>query len=1489
MTICLDPEGLGPISPLYYSFTPCFADSVFPIVTGLALLALAPLDLKALGQARLIYVVPNIWFYLKLGLAVLVFLTQFAFLLAQYDLSGTWDDLRVYATVIYCISIPAAAYVQYFEFNRTRVASSYVLFYWFISALSEFIRFFGMVQRGVWLDHFYLFTNFTISMVATFILFLVSAFTPMPTALYQSLHREIENPPPAESANIFSRLTYTYLTPLMKLAYSDDLTEAELPDLPKIIRTDRVRMSFDQQWEAQKKEHGENASLFTALFSCFGSIYLKGIALRILGDSLAFVQPNLLKRLLLFVNTYRTDNPVPLSGGVVIAIGMFVCSLAQTMLSQLYFERAFTASTSIKASLISSIYRKAMILSNDGRQSKSTGDIVNLMSVDVQRVQEILESGQSLWVGPFQIVLCLYNLHALMGNSMWIGVLLTVLTVLGNGYIARLQRALQKVQMKVKDKRARLTGEMLVSIKSIKLYAWEQSFIDKLNEIRNNQELRNVRQKGIYSATSNFLGSCSPFFVSCATFATFVWTSNKPLSTDIVFPALTLFNLLSIPLTMFPQAATALVESLVSLKRLSTFLLTEELQPDAVRKLDPLYGLGDISVSAEKGTFLWNRLGNGDAALRNISFQARVGELSCIVGRVGSGKSAMLQAILGDLYRVSGSVTVHGYVAYCAQVPFIMNASVKDNILFGKRFHADFYEQTIRACALVEDFRVLPDQDETLVGEKGINLSGGQKARLALARAVYARADVYVFDDPLSAVDQHVGRHIIDNVLGPRGLLASKTRIMTTNAIAVLSEANNITMLREGEVVESGLYTDVMNAENSEIKQLIEEFGASQQSHVEDYDLNEEEAAEKPDPLTASSEEEEEDVIEEFYENGAPLAFGLPLRRASTASFQKPSLMDAVPTRRLRMDKEHSEKGRVKLSVYKEYLKTANVKAVSAFLILIVGSNALSVGGNIWLKKWSDENTRLGSNPDIGKYLGIYLIFGVSAAIFTLCCTLTLWIFCTIRAARVLHDRMLMHVLRSPMSFFDTTPMGRVINRFTADVSRVDEVLARVFSNFFSRLLKVLFSLLVITTANPSFILFITPITVLYLYYQRYYVRISRELKRLESVSRSPIYAHFQESLNGISTIRAYEQIKRFDRTNEYHIDTNNKAYFPSMLARRWLAIRLEALGSLIIFLAALLSVFSVVYGNFTSGVVGLTMSYALQITQAMSSIVRITVEVEISTVSVERILEYCELPMEAPAIIENNRPGSKWPMEGAVEFREYSSRYRPGLDLVLKGINLKIRPQEKVGIVGRTGAGKSSLTLGLFRMVEPAGGYVIIDGVNTSKIGLQDLRERLAIIPQDSQAFEGTVRDNIDPGGKHTDSEIWAALELSHLKAHIEGMEGRLYAMVSEGGSNLSVGQRQLMSLARALLTPSKILVLDEATAAVDVETDHIIQQTIRAEFKDRTILTIAHRLNTIIDSDRIVVLANGRVAEFDTPQALLEDKHSLFYALCKQGGLVE
>ncbi|ODH51654.1 hypothetical protein GX48_02119 [Paracoccidioides brasiliensis] len=1496
--LCGDIEGWGPISRTRFDLTPCFLDVWVSLVAvwGLVLGAGA---IWFLFTKRTPQPVQKNWhYYAKLSVIwALILVTALQATLQVETLPKIWfGDVRFWTTILILSSLGVIYTVQYYEHWRSRQPNGVVLFYWLFLTIVYAVKLRSLVSRQLYRTQLPYFVTFVVGLALSITEFALEYLFKKKKSAYDVLGDEDECP--YEYADIFSVLTFSWMTPLMKVGYKSFLTQDDLWNLRRRDTTHVTGDELEKAWARELKK--KKPSLWRALFRAFSAPYFRGAVIKCGSDILAFVQPQLLRLLITFIDSYQTESPQPAARGVALALAMFVVSVSQTACLHQYFQRAFETGMRVKSSLTSMIYTKSLRLSNEGRASKTTGDIVNHMAVDQQRLSDLCQFGMQLWSAPFQITLCMISLYQLVGLSMLAGIAAMVLMVPLNGLIAKVMKNLQIKQMKNKDQRTRLMTEILNNMKSIKLYAWNTAFMNKLNHVRNDLELNTLRKIGATQSIANFTWSSTPFLVSCSTFAVFVLTNDKPLTTEIVFPALTLFNLLTFPLSILPMVITSIIEASVAVNRLTTYFASEELQKDAVSFEDSVTHPGDEAVRVRDATFTWNKHQSGNA-LENIDFSARKGELSCIVGRVGAGKSSFLQSLLGDLWKLHGEVVVRGRTAYVAQQAWVMNASIRENIVFGHRWDPRFYELTVEACALLDDFKTLPDGDQTEVGERGISLSGGQKARLTLARAVYARADVYILDDVLSAVDQHVGRHIINRVLGRNGILSTKTRILATNSIPVLKEADFIALLRNGTIIEKGTYEQLL-AMKGEVANLLnsttsEEGSDSDDSSPEDDDVK------SPETLTVLDNDDSDlSEIEESQERLGPLApignggairrmSTSSLRRASTTSWHGPrNFVDEEGALKSKQTKEKSEQGKVKWSVYGEYAKTSNLYAVATYLAALLSAQTAQVAGSFWLERWSEANKKAARNAQVGKYIGIYFAFGLGSSALVVLQTLILWIFCSIEASRKLHERMAYAIFRSPMSFFETTPSGRILNRFSSDIYRVDEVLSRTFNMLFVNVARAAYTMIVIAVSTPLFLIMIIPLGLVYFSYQRYYLSTSRELKRLDSVSKSPIYAHFQETLGGISTIRAFRQQDKFSKENEYRMDANIRAYFPSISANRWLAVRLEFIGSVIILAAAMFPILSVATGSkLSAGMVGLSMSYALQITQSLNWIVRQTVEVETNIVSVERVLEYANLPNEAPDVIFKKRPQIGWPSQGGVQFKNYSTRYREGLDLVLQDINLDIKPHEKIGVVGRTGAGKSSLTLALFRIIEATAGNISIDGLDISTIGLLDLRGRLAIIPQDAALFEGTVRDNLDPRHVHDDTELWSVLGHARLKDHISSLPGQLDAQIHEGGSNLSQGQRQLISLARALLTPSNILVLDEATAAVDVETDALLQQMLRSSiFRDRTIITIAHRINTILDSDRIVVLDHGSVVEFDTPDALIR-RGGQFYHLVKEAGLLE
>jgi len=872
-----------------------------------------------------------------------------------------FGDFRFWTTVVNLVSLGMIFYVQYLEHSRLRNPNAVPLLYWLFLLIIYGIKLRSLVSQHMHRLHVPYFAVFTTSVGLASAELVLEWLVPKRLSAYDALGDEDECP--VEYATIFSQLTFSWMTPMMKYGYKEFLTQDDLWNLRKSDRTRYTSESFEQAWEYEL-EKKKKPSLWIAMFRAFGTPYFWGAVIKTFSDALSFVQPQLLRYLIAFVDSYRPGNvPQPPIKGAAIALGMFAVSVGQTALLHQYFQRAFETGMRIKSALTAAIYRKSMRLSNEGRASKSTGDIVNYMAVDTQRLQDLAQYGQQLWSAPFQITLCMISLYNLVGLSMFAGVGAMILMIPINGFIARISKTLQKRQMKNKDARTRLMTEILNNMKSIKLYAWSTAFMSKLNVIRNDQELHTLRKIGAVTAISNFTWSTTPFFVSCSTFAVFVATSNKPLSTEIVFPALTLFNLLTFPLAVLPMVITAIIEASVAVGRLTSYLTAPELQPDAVLRSDSVSN-GEESVRIRDASFTWNKDEERNV-LHDINFSAHKGELSCIVGRVGAGKSSMLETMLGDLYKIKGEVVVRGTSAYVAQSPWVMNASVRENIVFGYRWDPAFYDKTVKACALTEDFASLPDGDQTEVGERGISLSGGQKARLTLARAVYARADIYLLDDVLSAVDQHVGRHLIDNILGPNGLLAGKTRILATNSIPVLMEAHFIVLLRDGRIIERGTYEQLM-AMKGEISQLIKTSSSEDQSETsEEASKDSGSPSSESETVYGADEPEDPEEAEEAQEGLTQLApikpggggpvrrtSNLTLRRASTASFRGPrgKLTDEEESKgnlKSKQTKETQEKGQVKRDVYLEYAKASNLGAVMVYLFMLLGAQTAQIGKSL--------------------------------------------------------------------------------------------------------------------------------------------------------------------------------------------------------------------------------------------------------------------------------------------------------------------------------------------------------------------------------------------------------------------------------------------------------------------------------------------------------------------------------------------------------------
>uniref|UniRef100_A0A8D1H6G2 Multidrug resistance-associated protein 1 n=1 Tax=Sus scrofa TaxID=9823 RepID=A0A8D1H6G2_PIG len=1500
--------------------TPCFQNSLLAWAPCVYLWAALPCYLFYLRRHQQGYIVLSHLSRLKTALGVLLWCVSWADLFYSFHgLLHGWAPAPIFFVTPLVVGVTmllATLLIQYERLRGVR-SSGILIIFWFLCVICGIIPFrskiLSAVAQGRISDPFR-FSTFYIYFALVLSSLILSCFREKPP--FFSPKNVDPNPCPEAGAGFLSRLTFWWFTKLAILGYRRPLEERDLWALNKEDCSQMVVQRLLEEWKKQQEQAAQHQaaeasgkrpssegevllgkrprtrepSFLRALMATFASSFLLSICLKLIQDLLSFVNPQLLSILIRFIS-----NPAaPTWWGFLVAGLMFVCSVMQTLILHQYYHCIFVMGLRFRTGIIGVIYRKALVITNSVKRESTVGEIVNLMSVDAQRFMDVVPFLNLLWSAPMQIILAMYFLWQNLGPSVLAGVALMILLIPLNGVVAMKMRVFQVEQMKFKDSRIKLMSEILGGIKVLKLYAWEPSFLKQVEGIRQN-ELKLMRQVAYLHAISTFIWVCTPFLVTLITLGVYVSVDeNNVLDAEKAFVSVSLFNILKIPLNMLPQLISNLAQTSVSLKRIQHFLSQDELDPQCVERktITPGY-----AITVNNGTFTWAQ--DMPPALHSLDIQVPKGALVAVVGPVGCGKSSLVSALLGEMEKLEGKVYMKGSVAYVPQQAWIQNCTLQENVLFGKALDPKRYQQALEACALLADLEVLPGGDQTEIGEKGINLSGGQRQRVSLARAVYSDADIFLLDDPLSAVDAHVAKHIFDQVIGPEGVLAGKTRVLVTHGISFLPQTDFIIVLADGQVSEVGTYTALLQRDGS--------FANFLRNYAPDDTKDHQEA----DSRTALEDKEDEEVllIEDTLSNHTDLTDNEPItyevqkqfmRQLSAMSSEGEGQGRPVPRRRVGTaekvvqeaeakpsrvltQEEKAETGTVKMSVYWDYAKAVGLSTTLFICLLYGGQSAAAIGANVWLSAWTDEAAMNGQQNNTSHRLGVYAALGLLQGLLVMLSAVTMAVG-GVQAARLLHQALLHNKMRSPQSFFDTTPSGRILNRFSKDIYVIDEVLAPTILMLLNSFYNSISTLVVIVASTPVFAVVVVPLAVLYLFVQRFYVATSRQLKRLESVSRSPIYSHFSETVTGSSVIRAYGRSQDFEAINNVKVDTNQKSCYPYIASNRWLGIRVEFVGNCVVLFAA---VFAVTGRNSLSpGLVGLSVSYALQVTLALNWMIRTISDLESNIVAVERVKEYSKTETEAPWVVEGNRPPAGWPPRGEVEFRNYSVRYRPGLELVLKNLSLQVHGGEKVGIVGRTGAGKSSMTLCLFRILEAAEGEIRIDGLNVADIGLHDLRSQLTIIPQEPILFSGTLRMNLDPFGTYSEEDMWRALELSHLHSFVSSQPAGLEFQCSEGGENLSVGQRQLVCLARALLRKSRILVLDEATAAIDLETDDLIQATIRTQFEACTVLTIAHRLNTIMDYTRVLVLDKGTIAEFDSPTNLIAAR-GIFYGMARDAGL--
>ncbi|XP_020848542.2 multidrug resistance-associated protein 1-like isoform X1 [Phascolarctos cinereus] len=1250
-------------------------------------------------------------------------------------------------------------------------------------------------------------------------------------------------------------MTYSWFNSIIILGYKKPLEREDLFELNDSDSSYNVCPIFEKQWRKNiltnnkkqkfsfhKEAKAKKPSLLHALWNTFNFSLIQVALFKVFADILSFISPLIMKQMILFCEN-RHD---VVWNGYGYAVALFVVVILQTLVLQLYQRFNMLNSAKIKTAVIGLLYKKALNLSNSSRKKFSTGEIINLFSEDAQQLMDLTVNLNILWSAPLQILMAILLLWQELGPSVFAGIAVLVLVIPLNALVANRIKTLKKSQTKNKDQQIKLLNEVLQGIKILKLYAWEPSYQKKITEIRKH-ELEIQKSAGYLTVFSMLTLTCIPFLVSLATFGVyFLLDEGNVLTANKVFTSMSLFNILRLPLFDLPMVISAVVQTKISLSRLQDFLHAEELNAENIETCYP----GNYAIEFTDASFTWEK--SQPPTLNNLNIKIPEGALVAIIGQVGSGKSSVLSAILGEMEKLKGTVQRKGSVAYVSQQAWIQNSKLQENIVFGSVLQKQYYERVLEACALLPDLEQFPNGDQTEIGERGVNISGGQKQRVSLARAVYSGADVYLLDDPLSAVDVHVGKHLFEKVIGSSGLLKNKTRVLVTHNLTILPQTDLILVMESGKVAQMGTYQELLS-KSKDFTNLLQISSTQEKVHPS------------------------KEVSQSNYRT-------IPKDKMME---QKDSLF-LDQEKNFFMKKEKIPTGGVKFSSIVKYLQAFGWLWVWLCVATYLGQNLASIGQNLWLSTWTKEAKQAKDTIEWKQLrnhkLNVYGLLGLIQG-FLVCFGAYILTNGAFAASKTLHHQMLDSVMHLPFQFFETNPIGQIINRFTKDMFIIDARFHYYLRTWVNCTLDVLGTVLVIVGALPLFVLVVIPLVFMYFTIQRYYIASSRQIRRLAGASRSPIISHFSETLAGVSTIRAFGHQQRFISQNRDVVNEHLVCFYNNIISNRWLSVRLEFLGNLLVFFAALLAVLA---GDAVdSTTVGLIISYALNITQSLNFWVRKACEIETNAISIERVFEYTNIQKEAPRI-KSNRPPSHWPDKGIVEFVNYEARYRPDLGLALQNVTFRTHSEEKVGIVGRTGAGKSTLTNCLFRIVEKSGGKIIIDGIDISAIGLHDLRGKLNIIPQDPVLFSGTLQMNLDPLEKYSDNELWEALELCHLKDFVQSLPKRLLHEISEGGENLSAGQRQLVCLARALLRKTKILVLDEPTASVDYETDSLVQSTIQKEFADCTILTIAHRLHTVMDSERILVLDSGRIIEFETPQNLIRQK-GLFSEMVKEAGIIQ
>uniref|UniRef100_A0A8C1GJR8 ATP-binding cassette, sub-family C (CFTR/MRP), member 8b n=1 Tax=Cyprinus carpio TaxID=7962 RepID=A0A8C1GJR8_CYPCA len=1268
--------------------------------------------------------------------------------------------------------------------------------------------------------------------------------------------------------NLLSKSTYWWMNTFITSAHKRPIDLKTIGKLPISMRAltnfQRLRKAFD----AQKGPVPLKGSrwIWLALRQAFGRPLVLSITFRFIADLLGFAGPlcisGIIQNGISLLGVHFISSEAFLANAYVLAVLLFLALLLQRTFLQASYYVAIETGIKLRAAIQTKIYHKIMRLctSNMSMGDMTTAQICSLVARDTNHLMWFFFLCPNLWAMPVQIVMGVLLLYSLLGVSALIGATVIVILAPLQYFVAtRLSRA-QKSTLEYTSERLKKTNELLRGIKLLKLYAWEHIFRSSVEETRR-QELRNLRTFALYTSLSIFMNAAIPIAAVLTIFAVHVHVhsgTDFDLSPAVAFGSLSLFHILVTPLFLLSSVLHSTVKALVSVQKLSEFLGSTEIEidQDPVVQTTATDNNNSNIKSIVNGYFTWTQ---GCPTLSNIDIKVPFGQLTMIVGQVGCGKSSLLLAALGEMQKISGNITWNniltacvfrkrGSVAYASQRPWLLNATVEENILFDMAPNEKRYKEVIEVCQLQPDIDTLPQGDQTVIGERGIILSGGQRQRICVARALYQHTNVVFLDDPFSALDIHLSDHLMREGILKLLRQEKRTVVLVTHKLQYLPHADWIIAMRDGTVQTQGTLKDIQCAE----PELFEQW------------------------RTLMNRQDKENTTELKRKS-----FRRPMYSTDTLATEDEDEDSTTSTDEDSLRAELRHRTTIPWSSFATYLRAAGLLLLPLLVLSQLTKHSLMVAIDFWLAHWT---SRVIAASQRNTYF--YLVFcGLCALGIVLCLVTSLAVEWTgLRVSRELHCSLLRTIVLAPMRLFETTPLGNILNRFSADTNTIDQHIPVTLECLSRSTLLCVSAVGVISYVTPLFLFALLPLAVACYFIQKYFRVASRDLQQLEDSTEMPLLSHYSQTIEGLTTIRAFRHEQRFKKKLLEHTDANNISSLFLMAANRWLEVRMEYIGAFVVLIAAVASISNALCSQLSAGLVGLGLTYALMVSNYLNWIVRNLADMEVHLGCVKRVSGLIHTQPESyDGLMTPAQVPAGWPKYGEIQIKNLSVRYDSSLKPVLRHVSAHIRPGQKVGICGRTGSGKSSFSLALFRMLDTIEGQIVIDGIDIAKLPLQTLRSKFSIILQDPILFSGTIRFNLDPERKATDQMLWEALEIAQLMPVVKALPGGLDAMVTEGGENFSQGQRQLFCLARAFVRKSSILIMDEATASIDMATESILQKVVMTAFADRTVVTIAHRVHTILGSDVVIVMKHGAILEYDEPDVLLEQKDSVFSAFVR------